>query len=243
MAALEVPRRARSLASGVVDAFAERIRDCRLAVGSKLPTEAEIMAEFGVSRTVVREALSKLQAGGLVETRHGVGTFVLGDGEAAAIRLGGADPLAALRDVVAVVELRLGLEAEAAALAAARRSDDELRALREAQADFLRAIDGGDTVLPDVNLHLAIARATHNSHFVDLMTQLGSILIPRTRVDTIRIAGEGRAEYLRHVHAEHESFVNAIANRDPEAARAAMRTHLSNSRERLRRAQNEASQT
>ena len=229
-----VPRR--SLALGLVDAFAGRIRDGRFAVGGKLPTETEIMAEFGVSRTVVREAISKLQAGGLVETRHGIGTFVLGDANAAAIRLSGTDSMAALRDVVAVVELRLGVESEAAAMAATRRSDGELGALREAHADFLRAIDSGDTVAPDMNLHLAIAHATHNAHFVDLMTQLGSILIPRTRVDTTRIAGEGRREYLRRVNAEHESIVTAIANRDPEAARAAMRTHLSNSRERLRRA-------
>ncbi len=231
-----MPRRARSLALGLVDAFAERIRDGRLGVGVKLPTEAEIVAEFGVSRTVVREAISKLQAGGLVETRHGIGTFVLDDGEAMALRFTGADAMDTLQDVVAVVELRLGLEAEAAALAASRRSTGELHVLQEAQAAFMQAIDsGGDTVVPDVNLHLAIARATHNAHFVALMTQLGSVLIPRTRVDTIRIAGEGRSEYLRRVNAEHESIVSAVANRDPEAARAAMRTHLSNSRERLRR--------
>ena len=52
-----------------------------------------------------------------------------------------------------------------------------------------------------------------------------------------RLAGEGRREFVRRVHAEHQSIVDAIVNRDPEAARAAMRTHLSNSRERLRRAQ------
>lgn len=237
MSEVEVfPRRARSLALGLVDAFVGRIRDGRLVVGDKLPTEAELMNEFGVSRTVVREAISRLAAGGLVETRHGIGTFVLGDADTSSIRLN-ADSTAALRDVVAVVELRLGLEAEAAAMAAMRRSDAELTALRNAQADFFRAIDSGDTVLPDIHLHLAIARATHNAHFVELMTQLGAILIPRTRVDTVRIAGEGRSEYLRRVHAEHESIVTAIANRDPEAARAAMRTHLSNSRERLRRAQ------
>lgn len=232
-----IPRRGRSLALGLVDAFAARIREGRLAVGEKLPTEAEIMAEFGVSRTVVREAISKLQAGALVATRHGIGTFVLADDGAAAIRLSGTDSTAALRDVIAVVELRLGLEAEAAALAASRRSDGQLSALRAAHAEFQQAIESGDTVGPDVKLHLAIANATHNTHFVELMTQLGSMLIPRTRVDSIRIAGEGREEYLKRVSSEHESIVAAIANRDPEAARAAMRTHLSNSRERLRRAQ------
>ena len=84
---------------------------------------------------------------------------------------------------------------------------------------------------------MEIARATQNAHFVELMMYLGTMLIPRTRVNTARLAGEGRRDFLRRVHAEHESIVDAIANRDPEAARATMRTHLSNSRERLCRAQ------
>ena len=75
-------RRPRNLALELVEALGDRIRDGRLAAGDKLPTEAAIMAEFEVSRTVVREAISRLQAGGLVETRHGIGTFVLGLGEA-----------------------------------------------------------------------------------------------------------------------------------------------------------------
>lgn len=232
-----VRRKSRPLALDLVDAFTERMRDGRLATGAKLPSEAEIMGEFGVSRTVVREAISKLQAGGLVRTRHGIGTFVLGARDAAQFRLAGADQMATLLDVVAVLELRLGLEAEASALAAVRRSDTELRAMRKAQDDFERAVrSGADTIEADMRLHLEIARATHNTHFLDLMTHLGTMLIPRSRIDTSRLAGESRGEYLMRIHAEHESCVNAIANHDPEAARAAMRTHLSNSRERLRRA-------
>ncbi|HMX09537.1 MAG TPA: GntR family transcriptional regulator, partial [Burkholderiaceae bacterium] len=109
-------RRPRSLAHELVEALGERIRNGQLAIGAKLPTEAAVMAEFGVSRTVVREALSKLQAAGLVETRHGIGTFVVDSGaDAASFRI---DPqqLATLRDVVAVLELRIGVETEAAGL-------------------------------------------------------------------------------------------------------------------------------
>ena len=73
-------RKPRSLALELVDALGDRIRDGSLAAGDKLPTEAEIMGEFGVSRTVVREAISKLQASGLVQTRHGIGTFVVFSG-------------------------------------------------------------------------------------------------------------------------------------------------------------------
>ena len=233
-------RKPRTLALELVDALGRRIRGGGLAVGDKLPTEAETMAEFGVSRTVVREALSKLQAGGQVATRHGVGTFVVGAGEGGNFRIG-PEQVETLRDVIAVLELRIGLEAEASALAATRRSEANLEALRESLALFANAVaDDTDAVIPDKNFHLEIARATQNQHFTELMAYLGTMLIPRARVNSARLAGEGRREYLLRVHAEHQSIVDAIANRDPEAARAAMRTHLSNSRERLRRAQDAA---
>jgi len=227
---------------GLVDSFSARIADARLGPGAKLPTEAALMAEFGVSRTVVREALSKLQASGLVETRHGVGTFVREGGTRSLGLAGaGAGKAAALLDVVAVLELRLGLEGEAAALAAVRRSRAQLAAMRSAQVDLLAAIAaGGDTFTPDRRLHQEIAAATCNAHFVELLNVLGAALIPRARINTPALAPSGRLEYLGMVHTEHGSIVNAIANRDPEAARAAMRTHLSNSRDRLRRAQQAA---
>ena len=230
-------RRPRTLATTLVDAFGSRIRDGRLDTGAKLPTETALMAEFGVSRTVVREALSKLQAGGLVVTRHGIGSFVVAPGDAQNFRIA-PEHVATIRDVVAVLELRIGLEAEAAALAASRRAPANVQALRKALRAFSRAAaEDADAVASDLQLHMEIARATQNDHFVELMTYLGTMLIPRTRVNTARLAGEGRREYLRRVQADHQSIVDAIVNRDPEAARAAMRTHLTNSRERLRRAQ------
>ncbi len=233
-------RRPRSLAATLVEAFGARIRAGSLHAGARLPTEAELMAEFGVSRTVVREALSKLQAAGQVVTRHGIGSFVAAPGEAQNFRIPPED-VATLDDVISVLDLRIALEAEAAALAAGRRKPANLRLMRQALAAFARAAaDGTDAVGADLQLHMEISRATQNAHFVDLMTYLGSMLIPRTRVNTARLAGESRRDFLRRVHAEHQSIVDAITNRDADAARAAMRTHLSNSRERLRRAQQAA---
>jgi DNA-binding FadR family transcriptional regulator len=86
---------------------------------------------------------------------------------------------------------------------------------------------------------MEVARSTGNRHFADLMDYLGTMIIPRTRLDTPLSAPEGRLSYLQRVHGEHESIFNAIRQQDTEAARAAMRTHLSNSRERLRQAQNQ----
>ena len=235
-------RRPRALAFELVDALGDRIRDGRLATGDKLPTESALMGEFGVSRTVVREALSRLQAAGLVETRHGIGTFAVGLGDTSAFRI---DPhqLATLRDVIAVLELRIGLETEAAAIASQRRTAQNLVALREALDMFSRAVEEGrDAVTADFQFHLEIARATQNPHFAGLMGTLGSMSIPRARLPSASEGGAVPAQtqelrlYLQRVNAEHESIFDAIANADPDGARAAMRTHLANSRERRRRA-------
>ncbi len=233
-------RRPRSLALELVESLGDRIREGRLATGDKLPTEAAIMAEFAVSRTVVREAISKLQAAGLVETRHGIGTFVTGVGEAPGFRIA-PEQFGTLRDVIAVLELRIGIETEAAALAAMRRSDVNLAQMRAALDAVAQAVEQGrDAVAADFQFHLEIARATQNSHYTELMATLGTGIIPRARLEVVEALDEERRQYLRRVNGEHESIYDAIVNRDPEAARAAMRTHLANSRERRRRAQAEA---
>lgn len=233
-------RRPRTLALGLVEALGDRIRDGRLASGGKLPTEAEIMNEFGVSRTVVREAISKLQAGGLVKTRHGVGTFVIGLGDAAPFRVE-SEQLATLRDVVSVLELRIGIETEAASLAAHRRTAQNLADMRAALDAFRSAVEQGrDAVGPDFQFHVEIARATQNSHFSGLMALLGSMIVPRARLNPSGAPSEERRSYLGRVNVEHESIFDAIAAQDGDAARAAMRMHLANSRERRRRANLEA---
>ena len=224
----------------VVAELAGEIRKGTLRPGDRLPTEAQVVERFAVSRTVVREALSKLQAGGLVETRHGIGTFVLESRQPANFRIAPQE-LETLVDVLALLELRMSVEAEAAALAAQRRTAAQLTSIRRALAEFEASIGPeGDAVGPDFQFHLEIARATGNRHFTELMNYLGTMIIPRTRVNSARLAHEDRAAYLDRVHREHESICDAIARRDPDAARAAMRTHLANSRERLRRAQEAA---
>ena len=267
LAAGESIRRPRTLAQELVQALAARIREGRIPAGEKLPTEAAVMAEFGVSRTVVREALSQLQASGLVQTRHGIGTFALAPPADEGFRVD-AQQLETLRDVIALLELRIALETEAAALAARRRTPAQLELLRAAVADFDLAVqEGRDAVEADFRFHAEVARATQNDHFGNLLATLGTRSIPRARLEAAAPALTGetvststpgpasgaeaadaaraaqqpaRQAYLRRVNDEHESILDAIAAQDAEAARAAMRTHLVNSRERRRRAGSQA---
>lgn len=171
-------RRPRNLAQGLVENISERIRGGDIRPGDKLPTESEIMRQFGVSRTVVREALSRLQASGLVETHHGVGTYALEPSGGGDFRVDPAD-IATVRDVLVLLELRICLESEAAGLAAVRRSEAQLAEMRRALDAFKAALDsGGDTITPDFQFHLLVSQATDNRYFADLMSHLGSAIIP-----------------------------------------------------------------
>jgi GntR family transcriptional repressor for pyruvate dehydrogenase complex len=228
--------RARGLAHALVEDFGRKIRDQALRPGDRLPTEAEIVQAYGVSRTVVREALSKLQAAGLVETHHGIGTFVLQPKASSMFRLDPSE-LATSIDVLAVLELRISLETESAGLAAVRRTDAQLKVMRDALDSFESSIAvAGDGVGADFKFHLEIAKSTGNPYFADIMEHIGTALIPRTRLNALRNF-ERRADYLSRVNREHEEIYAAIARKDAESARAAMRIHLTNSRERLRQAQ------
>ncbi|PLZ03515.1 FadR family transcriptional regulator [Burkholderia sp. WAC0059] len=229
------PRRARNLAGFVVQHVREQIDTHALRPGDQLPTESQLMAALGVSRTVVREAISQLQASGAVETRHGIGSFVL-EPKSRSLDFEVVEATT-LRDVLSILELRISLETECAGLAAQRANPDDLARMRAA----LDAIDattqtGTDSVSPDLQFHIAVARATGNRYFVDILTQMGAALIPRNRLNSARIAHADPRAYVSLVNLEHESILSAIARHDAEGARAAMRMHLSNSRERLRRA-------
>lgn len=231
----KAPRRAEA----VVGRLAARIRRGALKPGDKLPSEFEIVRAFGVSRTVVREAMSQLQAAELVETRHGVGTFVRADAGQEPFRISRLGPVSrsTIEEVIAILELRMSVEAEAAALAAERRSAADLAAMRKALDAFARQVaQSRDAVQADFSFHLAVAQAARNRHFVDLLTYLGRMLFPRTTVNAAGLAGQKRRTYLEKVNREHEKLYEAIERGAPDAARAAARAHLSNSRERLRRA-------
>lgn len=229
-------RRHRNLAQDIIEQIGAAIRQGVLKPGDKMPTESSLMTQHGVSRTVVREAISHLQASGLVQTRHGIGTFVLERPQAG---LGlDAESILTLRDVLAILELRIGVETETAGLAAGRRTEEQVGELAGALAEMQQAMaEGRSAVEADKRFHLLIAQATGNRYFVDILAQLGNAIIPRARLNTPVLEQDKPADFLERVSREHDDIFRAIERRDPEAARAAMRMHLSNSRERLVQAQ------
>lgn len=230
MRRLEAPK---SLSSEVVDRFAEQIMSGKLPVGAKLPSEQEMMKGMGVSRTVVREAVAALRARGLVVTRQGAGAFV----DRAAGRPYAIDPegLGSLDSVLDILELRMAVESEAAAIASERATPAQIKAIGEALRVFSRAITNGDRAIKeDFAFHLAIAAATQNSRFVEFLDFLGRLIIPRQSIHSFEGASESPKQYLARIEKEHEAIFHAIGSHSPKKARDAMRGHLVKSRERYR---------
>lgn len=214
------------------DKLRDLIRSDQYKPGDRLPSEAQLTAEYGVSRTVVREAIAALRADGLVEPQRGAGVFVIEPKP---------DPMAPFRDVdtdklstmIELLELRTAVEVEAAGLAAQRRSPTQeekiVNALRE--LNQLTA-EGGINAEADFALHLAIADATNNPRFGEFLRMLGTQVIPRRALDTQ--TGKLPQEYLDLLQREHDDLVTAILDGDENAARLAMRQHLKGSQTRYR---------
>jgi GntR family transcriptional repressor for pyruvate dehydrogenase complex len=206
----------------------------KLAPGSRLPTEQAMIATTGVSRTVVREAVAALRAEGLVITRQGVGAFVAANPRRP-FRLEGGE-LDELREVIGVMELRTGVEVEAAGIAAERASVVHFQAIKRTYDVLEAAIARGDSgVDQDFAFHRSIAEATENPQFVRFLEYLGRFIIPR---QTVRYAAGSAAErraYLARIQKEHRDILDAVRAHAPQAARAAMRRHLVNSRKRYQK--------
>jgi DNA-binding FadR family transcriptional regulator len=215
----------------VVAGLKDKILSGELAPGAKLPSEAELLAEYAVSRTVVREAVSRLQAEGLVETFQGRGSFVLAVPEPSSFTLE-SSTIRSHHDVLDMVDFRLGVESEAAALAAARITPASAEAIEAAMAGFTKAGAEG-AVEADFAFHRAVAAATGNRFYVDLLDSLGPmmIMLPRTRLGDAYSMTD--ATHVERVQREHDNVAAAVLAGDVDTARAAMRVHLGNTRRRL----------
>lgn len=218
------------LAEQVADVLEQQIRGGAWQAGEKLPSEAVLVQQLGVSRTVVREAISRLKSRGLVEARQGSGVFACAPGVAP---LSFEMPAPGSREtVLQIVEVRRALEGEVAQLAAARRSSADVQAIRAALAGIAQAVaEGRDGVEEDVRFHRAIAEASHNPFLTSTLDYLSQFLRGATRVTRANEARRG--DFARDVTEEHEAIVRAIEAGDPAAARAAAARHMQNAARRI----------
>lgn len=226
---------AQSLTERVIERLKRELLGGALAPGDRLPTEQAMVRMFGVSRTVVREAIAALKADGLVETRQGRGATVAGDPHRQPFRIDAAR-LGSIEMVVRLMELRMAVEVEAAAAAAANRTTAQLAEIEAALERIEASVERGDVAVDeDFDFHLKIALATGNPYFAEFLRFLGRLIIPRQSVRVGIDDGVARRRYLRRVQREHRMIVDRIAAGSPQGARAAMRRHLSNSRARYRK--------
>lgn len=224
----------RNLTQETTDALRAKIATGPMKAGERLPTEKELEAEFGVSRTVIREAVAVLKADGLVEPRRGAGIFVRDPEGSRRNNLPTFVP-SGVHEALDLLELRMAVEIEAAALAATRRSLSQDARIRECQALFERDIDAGASAVGrDAAFHLAIAQGTNNALFTSFLESLGSNAIPRGSLSEEDRARLIDRSYLERVNKEHRAIVDAISAGDADGARVAMRDHLSGSITRYR---------
>lgn len=218
------------MADRVAEILVTEIRAGRFVEGDRLPSEVVLVEQFGVSRTVVREALSRLRSLGLVEARQGSGVYVKA--------LSGAplqfDPaLSGTRSsVIQIAEVRRALEAEVAALAASRRTSADIEAIEAAAQRLEDAVArGGDGVAEDVALHRAVADCTRNPYLISTQQYISHFMLGAIRITRANEAR--RKDFTDNVRAEHNAIVEAVVAGDPDRARAAAARHMANSIKRI----------
>lgn len=198
--------------------------------GDRLPTEHELASEFSVSRNVIREAIACLRSDGVIDSRQGIGAFVLSPEERQSIRIDSG----ALRDTAKIrglFELRAILEIESAGLAALRRSESQL-------ADIGVALEGmsgaakwsAASIDADLEFHRRIAVATGNDYMVTFLSFISQTM--RETIQQAREANELEA-VVEATIAEHMPIYEAISKGNVEAARRAMQQHIKGAARRL----------
>jgi DNA-binding FadR family transcriptional regulator len=221
----------------VAETLRQRLAAGQLHPGQRLPTEIRLTREFGVSRTVVREALAALAADGLVEARQGAGVFVTAHPSLTFSALASLDLDMGTRvsTAINVLEVRLAIEVESSALAAIRHNPSQLARIEEAFFDFEQSLRLTRATGPaDFAFHRAIAEATNNPFYVELLDALGKRAIPCDATSPWSTELAIDVDYQRGLQREHHAILDAIAGSDPDAARATMRSHLARSQARYR---------
>lgn len=213
----------------IVDRIENRILNGELEPGDKLPPEHELAKQFGVSRTAIREAMKALSQKGLIVVQPGRGTFVI-DSTSSAMR-NSIDlfvKIGSIDGIVDLVEVREILEPEIAAMAANRATADQIADMQEAVEAMDKAMNNPEAfVEADLDFHLALAKATHNTLIPILIDALVDLLREhRTRAASVKGGMERSQPY-------HKSILDAVKAGDASAARETMRSHLAQTRKEV----------
>lgn len=226
-----LPQR-QSLVGTVVEQLTRRIESGEVEPDARLPAETELCRQFAVSRTVVREAVARLKADQLVETRPGLGLYVARRAPGQGVLRLRAPEGSAVERSRELLEFRAGLEADAARLAALRRTDADVAAMRAA-LERLGAAErtGGNGGAEDLDFHMAIAQASKNGYIVQVLRFLSGAL--SDAIAHGRELSARRREGVESAEREHRLVLDAIVAGDPDIAMLQMRRHLANGERRL----------
>nr|WP_247743481.1 FadR/GntR family transcriptional regulator [Shimia sp. R10_1] len=224
-----------SLPQQIAKILSDQILGGELKPGEGLPTEKSLAQTFNVSRAVVREAISSLKFEGLVQTRQGAGVFVSPNPIASAFRIP-ADRVGNSDDLAALFQLRMYVESAAAELAAQKATPQDVSRMTLALSEIEHCISSGEaageqSIIADLDFHIAVSEASSNPYLLSFIRFLNENL--RRSIETGRrnsATVPGRAELVLQ---EHQQVLEAIVQKDPAAAYAAMYKHIQHSADRL----------
>jgi len=225
-----MPQKKERLGDRIYGQILEQIVSGALKPGDRLPSENQICQSLNVSRPVVRQALMRLQADGLVITRKGLGTLVQNTPPEGLTRFSAPSGVA---HMLRCLELRMAVEGQAAALAATRHSTAELRQIAKAlEAMKEQLTQHGVATAEDFDFHLAVAAASGNLLFEQVLQSLNEA-IQHGMTIALSVTKVGSPERAERVFDEHRAIYDAIARRDSAGADLAMRYHLDRVRQRV----------
>jgi DNA-binding FadR family transcriptional regulator len=214
-----------SLASTLARKLREEVEQRRFPLGTAFPTDAEIAKAFGVSRTVVREAVSSLREAGLISTQRGRGSIVVAYTASPGFGIN-ADDLASPERLLQLYQFRLLIETEAVNLAAQKHAEKDLQRIHEELERGAEVENFDEAVAADIAFHVAIAQATQNEYFVRLMATIRTATTARA---LLRLDLDGTSYvdiYRSDVQREHRAIAEAIGDRDPAKAKRLLKHHL-----------------
>ncbi len=219
-----------------IEQIKEKIAQESLKPGDKLSTLNQLAVDFGVSRTVIREAVISLSSDGILESRHGVGVFVR-DRNASSPHALNASILAPLAtfnaSLMDLLELRVAFEVHAAGLAASRRSWGQESKIWEAARNLEASLDSEEDLDKwDIAFHQAIAEATNNAAFIEFFNLMSAGMMPQPAFSWTLQPTLITPDYIQQTVQEHRAICEAISAGNPEQAQAAMRAHLLRSHRR-----------